>query len=196
MFEKMFVFEADKDNSGSAEGSAATETQPGTNGGKTFTQAEVDALIRERLGREKEKTQKALEEARRQAEIETAQKNGEWQKLAETREQELKQIREQLREAMIRATAAKLGFTDLDYAVFLVTRAGEDADAEQVLKERMPAATNAATGAQATNLARNTTNPAQGTISFTRAQLRDPVFFQANKEAILQAAREGRIREE
>jgi hypothetical protein len=44
------------------------------------------------------------------------------------------------------------------------------------------------------------TNPAQGRISgqqvFTRSQLRDPKFFAANREAIMQALREGRILED
>lgn len=44
------------------------------------------------------------------------------------------------------------------------------------------------------------TNPAQGRVSgqqvFTRSQLRDPKFFAANREAIMQAMREGRILED
>jgi hypothetical protein len=44
------------------------------------------------------------------------------------------------------------------------------------------------------------TNPAQGRISgqqvFSRSQLRDPKFFAANREAIMQAVREGRILED
>jgi len=44
------------------------------------------------------------------------------------------------------------------------------------------------------------TNPAQGRISgqqvFTRSQLRDPKFFAANRDAIMQAMREGRILED
>jgi len=43
-------------------------------------------------------------------------------------------------------------------------------------------------------------NPAQGRVSgqqvFTRSQLRDPKFFAANREAIIQAMREGRILED
>lgn len=44
------------------------------------------------------------------------------------------------------------------------------------------------------------TNPAQGRVSgqqvFTRSQLRDPKFFASNRDAILQAMREGRILED
>jgi len=44
------------------------------------------------------------------------------------------------------------------------------------------------------------TNPAQGRISgqqvFTRSQLRDPKFFASNRDAIMQAMREGRILED
>jgi hypothetical protein len=44
------------------------------------------------------------------------------------------------------------------------------------------------------------TNPAQGRVSgqqvFSRSQLRDPKFFAANRDAIMQAMREGRILED
>ena len=183
--------EAEKDKSTENPQSGADNAEGGAE--KTFTQAELDAIIEDRLKRERRKAADAADAARKQAEADAAAKNGEWQKLAEQREQELKQARAEAREATIRAAAARLGIADGDYAVFLVGKAGEDADAEVVLKEwkaTNPAATAASGSASATN---PDTSAAK---TFTRSQLRDPVFFQANKAAILQAAREGRIQDE
>lgn len=61
-----------------------TETQAGgapkkdTESGavKTFTQAEVDQIIKERLERERKKATELAEEARKKAEAEAAAKNG------------------------------------------------------------------------------------------------------------------------
>lgn len=67
------------------EGGQPTTQQPV----KTFTQAEVDRLIAERLERADKKSAKEREEAAKKAAEESAAKNGEWQKLAEQRAAEL-----------------------------------------------------------------------------------------------------------
>lgn len=67
------------------EGGQPTTQQPV----KTFTQAEFDAALKERLERAKKQGEKAADDARKQAEAESAAKNGEWQKLAEQRATEL-----------------------------------------------------------------------------------------------------------
>lgn len=59
---------------------------------RTFTQTEVEAIVKERLEREARKRARAEEEARKRAEEEAARRNGEWQKLAEQREQELQTL--------------------------------------------------------------------------------------------------------
>ena len=56
---------------------------------KTFTQAELDQIVKDRLERERKKHEADAEKARKQAEAAALEKNQEWQKLAETRAQEL-----------------------------------------------------------------------------------------------------------
>jgi hypothetical protein len=56
---------------------------------KTFTQAELDAIIDDRLKRERKKSEDATEKARKAAEEEALTKNQEFQKLAETRATEI-----------------------------------------------------------------------------------------------------------
>lgn len=193
-------------NSTQQQGGTGTQTgaeqaqsqQSGSGNSRTFTQAEVDEIIKERLQREKSKADKAAEDARRAAEAEAAAKNGEWQKLAEQREKELADARREAREANIRSTALRLGFADPDYGVYLVSKAGDAADVEAVLKDYLtknPAPAQQQT--QQTSGSGSPSNPdTSGGKTFTRKQLADPVFYQANKQAILQAAREGRILEE
>jgi len=66
--------------------------------GKTFTQAELDAIIKERLTRAEEATKRETEKAARKAEEEAAAKNGEWQKLAESRQAEIDNTAKRLAE--------------------------------------------------------------------------------------------------
>jgi hypothetical protein len=56
---------------------------------KLFTQAQLDALIDDRLKRERKKAETAAELARKKAEADALEKNQEWQKLAEQRATEL-----------------------------------------------------------------------------------------------------------
>jgi hypothetical protein len=198
MFEKLHgqSFEADKGGAGatttapepSPAETTATSPEPTTEAGKVFTQADIDRIVAERVKREKEKAEGAAQAAARKAQEEALAKNAEWQKLAEQRAAELAEMQARLRETEVKATAARLGFDDLDYAVFLVTRAGEGADVEAILKDHAkPQRTPPpATGA---------TNPSGGNQVFTREQLRDHAFYIANREAIELAFREGRIRE-
>jgi hypothetical protein len=183
-----------------------TDTSPEkTESEKKFSQADVDQIVKERLERERRKSQEEAEKVRRQTEEEAAKKNGEWQTLAEQRQEQLKKAEQALREERTKAVAARLGITDLDYAVYLVTKAGENADAETVLKEHTgkslplspltPALSQSGEGEKMPNT-QNPTNPSGNQTTFSRSQLRDPVFFQANRAAILQAAKEGRIRDE
>lgn len=65
---------------------------------KTFTQAELDTIIKDRLAREKATSEKAQAEAAKKAADEAAAKNGEWQKLAETRATEIAEANSKLGE--------------------------------------------------------------------------------------------------
>lgn len=104
----------------------------------------------------------------------------------------------------VKLHAAKLGIVDPDAAYRLIdisqVEFGEDGkptNIERVLKDlvvRKPYLAGIGSGSV------SPTNPAQGRISgqqvFTRSQLRDPKFFAANRDAIMQAMREGRILED
>ncbi len=65
---------------------------------KTFTQAELDTIIKDRLAREKATSEKAQAEAAKKAADEAAAKNGEWQKLAEARAAEIAEANSKLSE--------------------------------------------------------------------------------------------------
>jgi hypothetical protein len=206
---KWTVMDADKGGAG-GNGQPTPEANPTVTppdgSDKKFSQADVDQIVKERLEREKARSAAATEEARKKAEAEAAAKNGEWQKVAEQRESELKKLQVEAREKDIRFTALKLGMTDPDYGVFLVMKAGENADPDAVLKEYLAKNPAKPEGSQSAGAGgqggtgtttTNPTNPATGSQPvFSRAQLRDPVFYQANKAAILQAAKEGRIKNE
>lgn len=82
---------------------ATVTTSASTNGSdqkpeKTFTQAELDVIIKERLAREKAASEKAQAEAAKKAADEAAAKNGEWQKLAEARAAEIASVSARLGE--------------------------------------------------------------------------------------------------
>lgn len=66
-----------------------------TSDGRVFTQEQVDLLVKQRLAEEKRRAQKKAEEDR-------AREQGEWQKLCETREAELQELRVQLQREAIR----------------------------------------------------------------------------------------------
>ena len=81
---------------GDAAATPATESAAQPNGdatgqtaGKTFTQSEVDALIAQRLEREKRKIDEATAKARTEAERKAAEAQGEYQKLYEQTKAEL-----------------------------------------------------------------------------------------------------------
>jgi len=157
------------------------------------------AEYRKRL-RELESKVKADEEAKL-TEQEKLQK-----RLAELerKEAEYKQILQaRTLEYEVKLQASKLGVVDPDAAYRLLDLKqiefdddGRPVNLERVLKELV---------AQKPYLVvsggmPSPTNPAQGRISgqqvFTRSQLRDPKFFAANRDAIMQALREGRILED
>ena len=95
-------------------------------------------------------------------------------------------------------TASKLGIVDpeaayklLDLASIEFEEDGTPRNIEKALRELIAKRPYLAGGAAglATNPARSAVNP----TVFTRSQLRDPKFFQAHRDAIMQAMREGRV---
>lgn len=65
---------------------------------KAFTQAELDAIVKERLERERKKAEKLAAEAKTKAEEETLAKQQEWEKLALKREADNATLKGQLDE--------------------------------------------------------------------------------------------------
>jgi membrane protein involved in colicin uptake len=80
-----------------AEAAKAAEEEAKKAAEKKFTQAEIDAIVKERLTREEKKREEAAAKARAEAEAEAAKKNGEYQKLAEQREKELSEAQTRLK---------------------------------------------------------------------------------------------------
>jgi hypothetical protein len=88
---------------------AETQSTDSTTAGKTFSQAEVDQIVTNRLQREKEKAETQAAKAKADAEAEAAKKNGQFEQLATQRERELAEERSK-REAL---EAEKTGLQSL-----------------------------------------------------------------------------------
>jgi len=81
---------SDKEKSKSEESKAGDEKEKSkAQEEKKFSQAELDAIIDDRLKRERKKSEDATEKARKKAEEEALTKNQEWKTLAETRATEI-----------------------------------------------------------------------------------------------------------
>ena len=95
------------------EKSAPTATAPVTTGGKTFTETEVEQMIKDRLDRERTKREKAAQDAASKAAEEAAKQQGEWEKVAKANEQKAAQLEAQLRAREVadlkRSIAEKVG---------------------------------------------------------------------------------------
>lgn len=203
---------AQTDSTGTTAGAAGTQTQPAPGTGtspanegtdKTFTQADLNRMIAE----EKRTWQRQMQDAAEQARLEA---EGRHKELADRLKVDLDATQAKLRERdtrdAIAEAAAELKFSKPGKAHQLINPANVEYDAEgrptnlpallQGLLAEFPGL--AATPAQTTPIpSGGATNPAKGgTTTFSRSQLRDPVFYQAHKEAILAAFREGRIRDE
>lgn len=103
----------------------------------------------------------------------------------------------------VKLHAARLGVVDPEAVYRLIDlkqvefdEDGRPSNLEKVLKDLIAKKPYLAGGTGSVS----PMNPAHGRISgqqiFTRSQLRDPKFFAANRDAIMQAMREGRIQED
>jgi hypothetical protein len=189
----------------------ATSTDNKTTGERTFTQRELEYELGMRLGRERAKfadyddlKAKALKwdegESARLSDIERATKTAEEAtQRATAAEQALRE--ERLRNA-ITGEARTAGAIDPDAVLALVDRGalinakGEIegvTEAVATLLESKPYLRG--TARPAGNIGQRGSTEATSTSGgqFTRSQLRDPTFFAANREAIMQAAAAGQI---
>lgn len=90
-----------------------TASMPEKTGEKTYTQAELETIIKERVTRLQTQAEKKAQDAAEKAAAEQAAKNGEWEKLAKQRETELANLQTQLRQKELsdlrRTIAEKVG---------------------------------------------------------------------------------------
>ena len=141
---------------GTNAGDKAPETQPEQNGEQPkFTQAQLDAIIKDRLERadkQKEAASKAAADAAKAEELKAKQ---EWQTLAEQREKELKDAQSKLEkmqsDTLKRDIAAKIGLPDaLALRLQGTTTEELEADAKTIL-ETLPKAEKPKPGLKTTN---------------------------------------------
>jgi len=88
---------ADKKKDESAEDSEAGDDKDKAKARdeKKFTQAELDQIVKDRLERERKKSEAEAEKVRKKAEEEALSKNQEWQKLAEQRQARIDELEKQ-----------------------------------------------------------------------------------------------------
>lgn len=118
-------------NAQTAETTQATGTQPGKQAGqaaqaqgageRTFNQADVDKIVKERLEREKAKTEAAAQKARQEAEAQALAEQGKWKELAEAqgkRIADLEQAAIELKAAQAKVTQYEKALTEYRDAQF------------------------------------------------------------------------------
>lgn len=81
--------DAEKEDKSAADETTTEDKGKAKKEEKTFTQAELDQKVEERLQRERKKNEVDAEKARKIAEAAALEKNQEWQKLAEERQKEI-----------------------------------------------------------------------------------------------------------
>jgi hypothetical protein len=102
----------------------------------------LEAILKDRLDREKQKREKAMQEAADKAAQEAAAKNGEWEKLAKQREQEAADLKAQLHAREVadlkRSIAEKVGLPSA-LAARLIGETEKDLEADaKALLETLP----------------------------------------------------------
>lgn len=92
---------------------------------KTFTQAELDKIIADRLAREQKKRDEAVQKEREEAERKRLEEQEQYKELADQYRQELEAIKADALTSKKDALLAKAGYTDEQIAVLRNTVAGE-----------------------------------------------------------------------
>jgi len=140
-----------------AEGGQDTGTATETNSGgeRTFTQADLDRIVSERLAKEKQRSEQFAAKARHEAERKAAEEQGQWKTLAEQYKTEAETALKQAQAASLavlrRDVAAKMSVPPVLADRLTGTTADElEADAKQLMaslpKPPLPNA-NAGSGA-------------------------------------------------
>jgi len=199
------------DSTNGSSGDNSGGTGGATTGAGTLTQAQVDAIVRDRIAREREKY-KGFEDLKRKAEeydkvtaanqtdLEKAQTEA--QKASERAATAEGRMKNALTRAAIVSEASKQGARDPSLLVRLIdsdsleiTDDGEVKGAEEAVTALLASHeylkgtgfTGSGDGGQRTD---------GGLKTFTRTQIANPIFFRANKADIMAAQKEGRILDE
>jgi len=94
----------------------STATTPVTTGEETYTKAQVEQMLKDRMDRANTKAAELAQKAADQAKADAAAKNGEWEALAKQREKEAGELKARLDALEIsakkRAIGAKFGLPD------------------------------------------------------------------------------------
>jgi len=153
---------------------------------------------------EKGKKADQYEADAKKAEEEKLKSQGEYQKLAEQKDQEAKVLREQLSvtkiDNQIANLAQQLGAIDLDSVVKLLDRSSikvnEDGSVEGVKEaiEKLQAEKVFLFTKKVTAIGGGTNPVSHEGYEFTMSQIQNPAFYQANSKAIQVAAAQGRIK--
>jgi len=126
-----------------------TPTAAAKTGGKTYTEDEVQNLIKDRLEREKSRREKEAQEAAKKAADEAAKANAEWEKLAKQREEENAKLTAELKARDLadrkRSIAVKVGLPE-SLAPRLVGETDEDIEKDaKALAATLPKAPKTST---------------------------------------------------
>jgi hypothetical protein len=151
MFKRMFMqplFSADGTGGGAGDNGAGDNGGQGDNGTtpqgaeKTFTQAEVDALIKDRLAREKRKAEEKADEARKEAERKALEEQGKYKEMYEQLQKDLEAEKQNALKAKKQALLIAEGYTKEQaerYVKFIDGETDEElATALEVLKADIP----------------------------------------------------------
>lgn len=172
----MPFYEADNGTGAGGNGGGADDSGAGAGGGtpegaeKTFTQADVDRIIKERLEREKRKAEEKAEEARREAERKALEEQGKYKEMYEQLEKDLQAEKARVLETRKETLLLGAGYTQEQasrYKKFLTGETDEElATALEVLKQDIPPKANAGVDPATQGNGQRQTPPAEEPYSF------------------------------
>lgn len=121
-----------------------TATAPEKTGGKTYTDEQVEQIIKDRLARQKDSDAKKAKDLADKAVADAAAASGEWEKVAKAHEQELLDLKATLKAKELadlkRDIAAKIGLP-ANLALRLVGETAEDIEKDaKTLLDTLPKA--------------------------------------------------------
>lgn len=123
--------EAQKGNEGTPAAGEGGAQEP-----KIFSQADLDRIVEKRLGDEKARAQKRLDEEKKRLELERLAKEGEWEQIAKQREAELNDLKQSIRQGEIAELRQKLAAAEsLPIAALKFVQGETEADIRVSIRE-------------------------------------------------------------